>query len=758
MSIGLSPIPVKWDNETRFAISHPCHEIDIPDGKLTSEILQKWFTQDGYSNANAMALKMYPPFGSIDFDLKNTDNKSVFDDWLLAVKSQNEDILSKIVIEKTRSGGYHAYIKYGKLSHKIPIARNPDGNEIISVYTGGLLSYCAPTPNYEIIHNDWSDLDFLTDSEFELLISTAAIYNEMTEWKSGDKTVALINYPVEFENTCMQFDSKCTDDMFEILLNSINLFRVTGNRQFDKKSFVPFLRSGSKAAYSGKVYFHSKRLLLFSASMVGYPTWHDSVSSGDETWSLSPAKIVYYKNAKNWNNTIDEINTICESAGIEITQPVPLSEQPLFNSDRIKFPYDIFPDEIIDYMYHLSINEEYFAAYSLGAISSAIGKTATLQAKDNYFITCNIYIGIVGSPGSDKSPAIKDAFKFIKEHDRGLKDGYKLQMDDYKAMLALYEKDKKNNTKPDEPIYKQVRIMDSTIEMIAKILSNNPLGCVLYADELSGFMARMNQYKTGDEVQKWLEMWSGEDILVQRMSREENYVESPFMSVVGGIQAGLLESLSSSENEHNGFYHRFLFSYPEMRDKNDWEVSGTIPGVVNNSIAHLYGDILAYRMTNKHTYYKLSPEAYKTYGAWYNHKNSKYNKATQDHVKGIIAKYQNYCLRFALMLQVLHDRLNRTGYISDTNMQRAIRLTEYFMGNMIKALRILKPDSPADKLQAPFDKIYAELPEMFTIKAAVPIAEKYMVKEGTLKQFITRYADKGKLFAKIKRGEYEKLY
>ena len=82
--LGLKPIPLIWDAETKSATSH-C----IEHGKVTAEN----YTETTFSNfindvskANGIALKLFPPFGCIDFDLKNTDDKGVFNGWMKAVQ------------------------------------------------------------------------------------------------------------------------------------------------------------------------------------------------------------------------------------------------------------------------------------------------------------------------------------------------------------------------------------------------------------------------------------------------------------------------------------------------------------------------------------------------------------------------------------------------------------------------------------------------------------------------------------------------
>lgn len=741
-SAGLSPVPLLWNADKKEATGFPKHG----EKPYTIEEIQAWLHVN--MNTNAVALKMMPPFGSVDFDTKNTQNKEVFSQWFEIIRNTRPEILEKVCIESTKTAGFHVYIKYAKLDHKIPIARNPEGYEVISIYTGGLLSFCDPTPGYKLFHNDFNDLDFLTDDEFEFLVSTAALFNEYEPQSTGEKIV--IDYPVEYESICLQFDAACTDEIFEGLLKSIGLVPVKGHR-FRNKKWVPYLREGSTASYSAKAYFKSKRLLIFSASMSQFPTWHDSAKSGDNTWSLSPSKILYYKNNRSWTETIDEIKAICDSAAIDIVQP-DITKQPIINQDRLKFPYDIFPEAIQNYIQAQVIQHEYLAAATLVALSSAIGNSAVLQAMPGYYVKPILYLSIVAPPGASKSPALKKAFAPLEEYDSQLYKGYSGLMQEYRQELARYHSDKKNNKEPEKPEFKQVLIKDSTIEMVIKIMSQNRGGCCLFADELSGFLARMNQYKDGDEVQKWLEMWSGASVLLQRITRDENKVEAPFCSIVGGIQPGVLESLSKAENEHNGFFHRFLFCYPEPMEKAPW-MQIAIPQAVKIAFTDVFSTLLALR--DSETVYRLSDEADALYKRWFDHKNTKYNRAQNDQFKGIIAKYQDYCLRFAVLIQAVTDGSNRGSVVDHNSMERAIRLTEYFLGNMSKAIKILAPETPVDRLRPVWQKFYAALPVAFETATAIKVGAGMKLNDGTVKSFLSRNKD---LFISLGPKKYEKVY
>lgn len=752
-SIGLHPIPLTWNKKTKQAEFFPDHKTDIRslDGKPNMEDISRWFMQA--KNCNGIALKLYPPFFMLDFDLKNDKRQNIYDDWFNIIVSTNEDVLKKLCIERTRSGGFHVYGKFKGVDNKKMLAISEDRKEVISVYTGGLLSFCSPTPDYEIIHNDFTDIDFLTQEEFDIICSAASFFNAYTSSDILTNDKKIIEYPREYEYAALQFDKECTDSIFETLLNSIDLYEVKGKRLPKKQEHLPYLRKGSKASYSAKVYFSSKKLLIFSGSYVDFPNFHNKINEDDTAWILTPTKILFYKNLRDWQKTIKDIQDLCKANEIQLLESTPVTKQPI--NDRLHFPYDIFPEKIQQFIFAQSIQHEYLAGAILGALSATIGNTTYLEAMPGYNVKAIIYLAIVAPPGAAKTPAIKKAFNTLEELDHDSYITYKLKMEDYEKELALYEKDKKNSAeKPVPAVYNQTIIKDSTIEKVSDILMHNPFGCCILADELSGFLNRMNQYKAGDEEQKWLELWSGSSILNQRVSTGVKKVTDPFCCIIGGIQPGVLETLSKEERAHNGFYHRFLFVYPKQEDKQGW-AQIIVPSAITAAFRELFITLLHHR-SQERIIYELSKEANQLYKEWFDYKNIKYNKATTDNIKGIIAKYQDYCLRFSLIIQVIDDGAYRPGLISLKAMERAIRLTEYFLGNMHKAGKILTPETPLDKLNESYKNLYERLPASFSTKTLLETAEAVGIKESTAKVFLMR--NEGKLFFKLERNVYEKVF
>lgn len=744
---GLTPIPIKWDEEKKVAIEYVEHSL-ITAETPGEDVIKLW--AERIEKANAVALKLFPPFFMVDFDLKNTDDKTVYDVWIKAVDSTLDDFQRKVCIEQTRNGGYHVYCKYNGIIQKQTLAKSIDGKEVIANYTGGLLSFCAPTPGYKITHGSFEDIEELTQDEFDTINAISISLNKYVN-EYDYKNHQVIDYPMEYESMALHFDRFCTEKAFEELLNEMQLFEVKGKtRQKDKH--LKYLRKGSQADYSAKVYFHSNKLLLFTSSIPNYPNFHSRVDEHDHSWILTPTRIIYYGCNGDWIKTVNVIKEFAKKHNIELESQKLVDTQLITPHDRLKFPYDVFPLEIRNYIQaHKSIQNEYIAAFMLTSIATAIGNSVTLRVDGSRISKPILYMVVVAPPGASKTPAMSKAYKFLKDYDSANRRVYNELSKNYSVLLKQWEDNKKKGEEPEKPVCPQNIIEDSTIEMVVKILTHNKEGACIYADELSGFINRMNRYEKSDEVQKWLSVWSGQSLLVQRITRDDNYVEDPFCCIAGGIQPGILDILAKDQNEHNGFYHRFLFCYPEPQPKPLWERT-SIPGVVIEGYDSFFEQLLHMR-TKPRRVLELSPEADELYGKWHDVKCGKYNATYDNNTKGIIAKYQEYCLRLAIVIEVADNF--ETGEISQSSMDKAIRLTEYFLGNILKAMQTLAPETPIDKLPENYKLFYSKLPAIFTSKTAVEIGAELKIKQGSVKSFLSRNKA---LFNVIERVQYEKIY
>lgn len=747
-NIGLTPIPLRWDSAAKIASSHVIAHSEVTPENYNADTYKA--RVKSLEGVNGIAIKLFAPFGCLDFDLKNTDDKIIFDQWLKHIDSQDDEILGKICIERTRNGGYHAYIKYSRLTNKISLAREINGEEVIALYTGGTLSYCDPTPGYEMYHNEWQDLDDLTEDQFDILISSASSFNKYVSQGSNEENKSIVaEYPEDYKSVCDQFDAGIPYETFDILLNELGLYQIKDYKYTKKDHFIAYLRKGSKAKYSAKVYPKSKKLLIFSGSITGFPHWADRKDKDDHTWVITPSKLIYYKNDRDWSTTMDEIKLIAESIGLEFKEEEQVIEIPATatklseqeHAERLKFPVDIFPDEIKDFILCHPFQKEYMAGAFIAVMSTLIGNSCTLTPMDGWNIKPIVYMVIVAPPGASKTPATNAAFAFIEDVDKRNYAVYKSEMEVYKHQLAEYKNQKKGEgiPEPKKPVLKQLLLKDVTLEKMLNVLSVNPMGCCDLADEFSGRLKKMNRYGENDEAQQRLSMWSGQSVTVQRIGREDDRVDDIFCSMFGGIQPGVMSVMSTKENSENGFFHRYLFIYPEIEPKSGFQRL-TIPPELKQAQWALCSRVYSKRRGNYS--YTLSDDASDVYKQWFDDKTAKYNASTSDDVKGIISKYQEYCLRLALIIQIMHEKSNEQLEISSDNMNRAIKLTEYFFANIWKAMKVLAPQSPIDKLSENNRKFYRALPENFNNAAAISVASTFGISSGNCRVILNRWIKK----------------
>ena len=169
--------------------------------RMPTEIeVSRWFEQD-----QAVCLICGAISGNLemlDFDLGG----EAFQAWYDAVERADPDLLSRLVIEQSPSGGWHVAYRCQapvcgnmKLAHRRQIVDGPDEVAIggksyrprqdadgqwyvlltlIETRGEGGLFLCAPTPGYELLQGDFAELPVLDESQRDLLLEAAWSLNE----------------------------------------------------------------------------------------------------------------------------------------------------------------------------------------------------------------------------------------------------------------------------------------------------------------------------------------------------------------------------------------------------------------------------------------------------------------------------------------------------------------------------------------------------------------------------------------------------
>lgn len=261
----------------------------------------------------------------------------------------------------------------------------------------------------------------------------------------------------------------------------------------------------------------------------------------------------------------------------------------------VPFPLDALPPSlawlVVRGAASLHCQPDFIATGSLAALGGAIGSTRVLQVTpDGWEEYADLWVTIVGGPGSKKSPALKLAMNPVFGLQKDFVDRHEFEMQRYREeMLPEWETKKADKqkgdptpAKPPKPQMRHAFVKDITIEGLGVRLNDEPRGLTVYRGELSGLFRSMDQYKAkgkGSERQDYLDMWSNDAVKVDRKGGDESiYVPEPVLSIAGGIQPDVLTDLTlpgegprrdakqgespGKSHKDDGMVHRFLFSYP----------------------------------------------------------------------------------------------------------------------------------------------------------------------------------------------------
>lgn len=223
------------------------------------------------------------------------------------------------------------------------------------------------------------------------------------------------------------------------------------------------------------------------------------------------------------------------------------------------------------------LHPETAGAAGLAALVTLTGP-ARLKLSEVKEIRAILWIALIGIPSSGKSPAFEHAFARIRESYAASYQAYESDLDGWEA-----RRETDGETAGPKPVKPQpLEYDDATVEAVARWLlarkqaaDSDPSGAVI-DDELASTLEGLNQYKggLGADRSKWLKLWTGADLSIQRVGRggAQNevhiYVRQPVVSLAGPLTDSNVHLMGK---QGSGFRPRFLphLAPPEQPAWND---------------------------------------------------------------------------------------------------------------------------------------------------------------------------------------------
>ena len=227
---------------------------------------------------------------------------------------------------------------------------------------------------------------------------------------------------------------------------------------------------------------------------------------------------------------------------------------------------------------------DYVAQGLFAAVAALCGAGVEVRVTQAWTEPLVLWLALVGSPSSGKSPALAAVRDKLGDIESGLRAGDEDRRSRHAARLEearivgerwrdeCQTANKAGRPVPQRPaeagfdqpfVASQIVVADATMEALADVVSGNPRGVILWRDELTAWLANLGRYSGGTDRAHWLEAWAAAGITVNRRSRSQPLHLPRFpVSVVGSIQPDRLAEVF--EGSDDGMAARFLYAWPEL--------------------------------------------------------------------------------------------------------------------------------------------------------------------------------------------------
>jgi hypothetical protein len=437
---------------------------------------------------------------------------------------------------------------------------------------------------------------------------------------------------------------------------------------------------------------HGAGLSIFQLALALriFPDFPTAVDTLGRRFNVPPA-------GRRGRESVDAVDSVKWESNLE---PPPEWESPVRSEAFLvpDFPLDVLPGPLADLCREgaesLHCPPDYFACAAIGLAGGTIGRSVNLAATSTWKVAPNLYVAVVGSPGSKKSPALGIMARPFWAIDREMRDAYRDELADFKRRQA---EDIDAGT---PPIRGHLVLDDATREAFALALANNPRGLLLVKDELTGWVAALNAYRQGkgDDKQFWMSLNTGATVKVNRKGNQEDLlIPHACASVVGCMTPGTLPMIRDSRAD-DGWLDRILFCYPEpVLTPRLWgrpEIREDSLADWDRAIRRLWGRkmVLDPETGQLRPYFvRLTDRAVPVWAEWYNAHNAEQSDPDfPRYLVGPWSKLEGFALRLALILAQL-----RLAYdfaddgpprdVDPLDVIDATRLADYFKAHFRRA-------------------------------------------------------------------------
>lgn len=326
----------------------------------------------------------------------------------------------------------------------------------------------------------------------------------------------------------------------------------------------------------------------------------------------------------------------------------------------------------------LGCSRDYVVTICFAMAGNAAGNKVKLVTNP-YTNYANDFFCLVGGPSWNKTAPLKEISTPLRTYD---KNNHK----EFIKKKRQWEKDAKNEDNAETPIFHQKIIGDSSSESRNAILAQGD-SAIIIADELRTLIDSLGRYsKGGDgmgvEMSQLLSIWSNVGFTINRKSEDPKLIDEPVMSVIGGIQPGLLSKTLGRETfMESGFTQRFLFAFPEKtlfveREKRIFLTEETRKN---------WNDLIQKILRMEPIMLQLSLDAKQMYESYADSNDIQASKEADEYIASVRQKMNIHVLRLAIMANLLSDNWQEP-IINESCIEYSIRVANHYLRTHIERI------------------------------------------------------------------------
>jgi hypothetical protein len=279
----------------------------------------------------------------LDFDLKNTRDKEIYNKWKHKL---DPEIFDHCYIELTRSGGYHVFFRCKNFKTEKILCYSVENSTVIECYcTNRSIIYTHPTPGYAELNKSLQDVGYITLTQAEQMADEARKLNQGKEqYKNKNREGKSLIYPPDMKDKLARYDNEIeVSDLCSLFI------RLTGwsCKYNNSKTQYEFYRPGSSNTGRQAVLFSdTKRIICFTGSQPWFDNPQDWSEDNKVAYNITACHLLYLIHKEDWNVVEQSVKTVI---------PLRMKKYLLkwINKDLLKKHMDLYGEKTIGHSQHV---------------------------------------------------------------------------------------------------------------------------------------------------------------------------------------------------------------------------------------------------------------------------------------------------------------------------------------------------------------------------------------------------------------------